>query len=136
VIVAVQLQSADDDAVNLDLQAHRLREELLLLDLDDVTLGRGTSEPDGAKGDAIAVGTLIMTMSNSAVLVGACQVIRSWVTRGQGRRATIRYGKDQTLEVTNLTAAQQQDLIDAFLKTVQPGPESSDGKDDHRQADA
>ena len=113
------------DADELDRLTHQLREELLLLDLENVTLGRDVREPDGTKGDAIAIGTLIMTLGNSAVLVAACQVVRAWVTRGKARHATIKYGKNRTLDITGATAAQQQKLIDAFLGTMQHDLESA-----------
>ena len=123
-IIAVELQVVNGDADELDRLTHQLREELLLLDLENVTLGRDVREPDGTKGDAIAIGTLIMTLGNSAVLVAACQVVRAWVTRGQARHATIKYGKNRTLDITGATTAQQQKLIDAFLGTMQHELES------------
>jgi hypothetical protein len=125
VIIAVELHAAADDADQLDLQTRQLREELLLLDLDNVTLGRDAHEPDRAKGNAIAVGTLIMTLGNSAVLVAVCQVVRSWVTRGQARRAVIRYGKNRTLDITGMTTAQQQKLIEAFIEAMHRDAEGS-----------
>lgn len=121
VIVSVQVQTADGDTYETDVQARQVRQELLSLDLDDVSLSRQAREPDNSKGDAIAVGTLIVTMANSAVLVAVCQVIRAWVTRSQGRRATIRYGKEpgQSLEITGVSSEQQQQLINAFLRVMQ-----------------
>lgn len=116
----------NEDPNELDLQAHQLREELLMLDLNNVTLGREVREPDGAKGDGIAVGTLIMTLGNSAVLVAACQVVRAWVTRGRARSATIKFGKDRTLDITGVGAAQQQRLIEAFLAAIQHDLENVD----------
>ena len=126
VIIAVELQMVNDDAYELDLQAHQLREELLLLDLNSVTLEREVRDPDGAKGDAIAVGTLIMTLGNSAVLVAACQVVRAWVTRGRARSATIKFGKNRTLDITGVGATQQQKLVEAFLAAIQHDLESDD----------
>lgn len=127
-IIAAELQMVNVDADELDLKAHQLREELLLLDLENVTLGREAREPDGAKGDAIAIGTLVMSLGNSAVLVGVCQVVRAWVARGQSRRVTIKYGKNQTLDITSATTAQQQKLIEAFIATMQQNFEHVDKK--------
>jgi hypothetical protein len=131
VIISAELQVVNDDAAELDLQTRQLREELLMLDLDSVTLGRDVSEPDGAKGDPIAIGTLLMTLGNSAVLAAVCQVVRAWVARGKARHATIKYGKDRTLEITGATTKQQQQLIDAFLATlrhdIEGAGEESDG---------
>jgi len=84
------------------------------LDVDDVALAREADAPPGARGDAITVGTLIVTLANSAGLVSICQLVRTWVTRDQGRRITIKYGK-RTLEITGANAAQHQQIIDAFL---------------------
>jgi hypothetical protein len=140
VIIAVHIQTEDNDPDSLDLHAHQLRKELLMLDLDNVMIGRERRESDIAKGDAISIGTLVMALSNSVVLVAACQVIRAWITRGKGRRASISYGKDRTLELTNVTTAQQQTLIDGFLRALQQDPDLSsatsrgDGSEsDHRR---
>jgi ATP-dependent Zn protease len=118
VIIAVELQLANEHEEELDLQARRLREDLLLLHLDSVTLGRDVSEPDGSKGDPVAIGTLVMTLGNSAVLVAVCQVVRAWVTRGRARHATLKYGKNRTLDITGTTTEQQQQLIEAFIATI------------------
>jgi hypothetical protein len=136
VIVSVQVQTADSDAYETDVQARHLRQELLSLDLDDVTLGREAPAPSSGKGEAIAVGTIIMTMANSAVLVAACQVIRAWVTRGQGRHAIIRYGKGQgqSLEISGATTAQHQKLIDAFLSTMRRDLEEASKEGNSRDA--
>jgi ATP-dependent Zn protease len=125
VIVAVRLEMGNGGDEELDLQARQLREELLLLDLDAVALGRDVSEPAGAKGDPVAIGTLIMTLGNSAVLVAACRVIRAWIGRGQARRATIKYGENRTLEITGATTEQQQELISAFLAAIKRDTESA-----------
>jgi hypothetical protein len=104
----------DENPERLDRLTRLLREELLGLDIDDVTLARNGHAPPGARGDAISVGTLIVTLANSAGLVGVCQLLRTWVTRDQGRRITIKDGK-RTLEITGANTAQHQQIIDAFL---------------------
>lgn len=119
-IISVHMDTAGHDAYEADVQARLLRRELLSLELDDVTLDRRAGEEEGSKGGAIAAETLIMTMANSAVLVAACQVIRAWVTRANGRSATIRYGRGQgqSLKITGSNAVQQQQLIDAFVAAM------------------
>lgn len=116
-IVSVHLRSDTSDVYELDVLTRQLRRELLSLHLDSVTLDREVETPKGAKDDAIAVGTLVMTLANSAVLVSACQVIRAWITRGQARRATIQFGKKsgQVLEIQGASQDQNQQIIDAFL---------------------
>jgi hypothetical protein len=132
VILSVQMATADSDEYDGDTQARLLRNELLSLDLDDVTLDRPAVHEQGSKGGAITTDTLIMTTANSAVLVAACQVIRSWVTRANGRSATLRYGgrRGQSLKITGSSAAQHQELIDAFVAAVRHDLEEATGRDD------
>jgi ATP-dependent Zn protease len=120
-IVSVHLRSDESDAHELDALTRQLRRELLSLDLDSVTLDREVEVPESAKGEAVAIGTLVMTLANSAVLVAACQVIRTWINRGEARGATIRFGKksDRILEIHGASKAQNQQIIDAFLITMQ-----------------
>lgn len=119
-IVSVHLQSDTSDVYELDVLTRHLRRELLSLNLDSLTLDREAETPKGAKGEAITVGTLVMTLANSAVLVAACQVIRAWITRGQARRATIQFGNKsgQVLEIHGASKDQNQQIIDAFLMAV------------------
>jgi hypothetical protein len=106
--------SADEEPERLDRLTRLFREELLGLDVDGVTLARNGQAPPDARGDAISVGTLIVTLANSAGLVGLCQLARTWVTRDQGRRIIVKNGK-RSLEITGTNTAQQQQVIDAFL---------------------
>jgi hypothetical protein len=129
-IVSVHLRSDTSDTHELDALTRQLRRELLSLDLDSVTLDREVEVPEGAKGEAITIGTLVMTLANSAVLVAACQVIRAWINRGETRGATIRFGRKsgRILEVHGASKAQNQQIIDAFLMAMQHevGPSEQD----------
>jgi hypothetical protein len=112
--VSIQIKISDSHREETDRLTRQLRQQLLALDVDDVALGRDGQPPAGAKGDAITVGTLVVSLANSAGLAAICQVIRTWVTRDRGRRVIIKDGK-RTLDITGTNPAQQQQIIDAFL---------------------
>jgi hypothetical protein len=119
--VFVRLRTAGGDQEEWSLLASRLRQELLALDVEDVRLARGGEVPQGAKGDPITTGTLVITAS-AALLPAVGRLIRIWLSRDQGRNATFTAG-DRTLKVTSVTAKQQQQIIDEFLKSI---PRDSD----------
>ncbi|MET8155717.1 hypothetical protein ABZT47_05045 [Sphaerisporangium sp. NPDC005289] len=111
ILVDLLMAGADDQEVYE--AASRLRAHLLELSVDDVAFPAGRA-PAGAKGDGSLIGTLVVTLANSAVLVAVVQAVREWTTRGAGRQAKISDG-DRSLEVTGLTAEQQRRIIDAML---------------------
>jgi Effector Associated Constant Component 1 len=92
-----------------------LQGELLELDVDAVMPPDAGPPPAGAKGLADgASGTLIVTLSDSAVLVALVGVLRSWVSRDRGRKITIRDGND-SIEVERAAEGEQARLIEAWL---------------------
>jgi hypothetical protein len=115
---AISLQVGIDAEVESDELAQLtawLREELLELDVDSVEGVADESTPDRAKGPAAdSVGTLVVTLSNSAVLVALTGVLRSWLSRGSGRKVSLRLG-DDTIEVSGASPEDQQRLIAAWL---------------------
>src|SRR5512142_4487 len=96
--LAISLRVEMDVDVDIDELAELtagLREELLELDVDAVEGTAGPEASPGAKGPASdSVGTLIVTLSNSAVLVALAGVLRSWLGRASGRKVIIKRGKD------------------------------------------
>lgn len=84
----------DAPAEELDQASRQLRDELL--ELDEVTVDHAAAvSPSGSKGPGgVDVGTLVLTLSNSAVLVTLAGVLRSWVGRASGRKVTVRMGED------------------------------------------
>jgi hypothetical protein len=102
-----------------------LREELLELDVDSVEGVADRAAPDRAKGPAgESIGTLIVTLSNSAVLVALAGVLRSWLGRGNGRKVTLRLG-DDTLEVSGASPEDQGKLIAFWLDQHAHGDDQS-----------
>src|SRR5262245_66314205 len=88
----LQVQLAEDgaDAERVDALTGYLRQELLQLDVEDVTALRAGEPPPGARVfDVIAVGGLLVSLGRSAEsLRGVVSAIRKWLTRGDGVRRT------------------------------------------------
>lgn len=68
----------------------------------------------GAKGVADGTGALIVSLSDSALLVALVGVLRSWISRDRDRKVTIRIGED-SVEVARASEQQQAQLIQAWL---------------------
>lgn len=116
---AVRVQiglGAGRDAEELTDCVLGLREELLGLDVEAVDQAPPRQAPAKAKGLADGdVGALVITLSNSAVLVALVSVLKSWVGRDRGRKVTIRLGED-SLEVGRASDRQQDRVIEAWLE--------------------
>jgi hypothetical protein len=120
VVSELQVQLSEDgaDAERLDALTGFLRQELLQLDVDDVTPLRAGEPPPGSRAfDVVAVGGLLVTLSRSADgLRAVVLAVRNWLARGEGTRRTVRLeiGGD-VLELSEATAADQQRLVDVFV---------------------
>jgi hypothetical protein len=94
----------------------RLRTELLGLDIDGVKRPVGEPPPEGAKGPtADSVGTLLITLSNSAVVASVVSMLQSWLKRNKGKSITIQFGKDR-IDVGNASAEEVSTLIETWMK--------------------
>ena len=106
----------DDDVEDLDRQSLNLRDELLELDLDSVEPVVEAAAPAGAKGPTgESVGALLVTISDSAVLVALIGTLKAWIGRVRGRTVTIQVGKDK-ITVGQVSAEQQARLIESWIK--------------------
>lgn len=104
----------DVDAAELAQLSRWLRDELLDLDVDRVDYITG-DVPSGAKsGTAVDLGTMIVTLSDSAVLAAAVAVLRTWVRRGSDRKVMIQLGKDK-LEIKGALGEREAGLIAKWL---------------------
>jgi hypothetical protein len=116
----VRLHLSEDgaDAERLDALSGFLRQELLQLDVEDVSALPAGAPPPGTRAfDVAAVGGLLVTLGRSAEgLQAVVLAVRRWLARGQGTRRTVRLeiGGD-VLELSEATAADQQRLIDLFV---------------------
>ncbi|RZU72841.1 hypothetical protein EV384_1225 [Micromonospora kangleipakensis] len=105
-------------AERLDALTSYLRQELLQLDVDDVRRPSTADAPPGARAiDAVALGGLVVTLGRSAAALGnVVAVIRSWLSRGDGVKRTVKIeiGGD-TLELSEVSQAEQDRLITLFV---------------------
>jgi hypothetical protein len=116
----LRLQLSEDgaDAERLEALTGFLRQELLQLEVENVTRLRGGEPPPGSRMfDVVAVGGLLVSLSRSAgglrLVVSA---IRKWLARGEGTRRTVRLELDgDVLELSEATAADQERLIGLFV---------------------
>jgi len=96
-----------------------LRQELLDLDVDDVTALPGGDVPPGARAvDAAQVGSLLVTLGSSATALSqVITVIRSWMGRHHATHPSLhlRLG-DDVLEVSEATDAQVAEAFNIFVQ--------------------
>jgi hypothetical protein len=122
----LRLQSAEEgaDAERLAMLTGYLRRELLQLDVEDVTALPAGEPPPGSQVFGVAtVGALLIALGQSAEgLRSVVSAIRDWLRRGEGTRRTVRLELDgDALELSQASAADQQRLIELFVKRHTPG---------------
>jgi hypothetical protein len=106
----------DGDAEELEMLTVRLRAELLRLDVENVERAAGEPPPERAKSPAAdSLSTLLITLSNSAVVASLVSVFQSWIKRNKGRSIVIQLGKDR-IEARNISAEELTTLIETWLK--------------------
>ena len=105
---------ADLDAAEVEDSLIRLRRELLdHPDVADVRMVSPVPSPAGSKAADGLVAALSVTVLHPSVLVALMETVRSWVAR---RDRTVRVEVDgDVLELTGVTSAQQQQVLDAWL---------------------
>lgn len=104
----VRLAESGADAERIDTLAGYLREELLQLDVEDVTALRGGEPPEGSRAlDIIAVGGLVISLGQSAERLRAVvSAIRRWLARSGGTPRTVRMEIDgDSLELSGASEA-------------------------------
>jgi hypothetical protein len=114
----VQLSEAGADAERLDTLTGYLRQELLQLDVGDVTALRAGPPPPGTRAiDAIAIGGLLVTLNRTAQGVRTVvSAIRAWLAHGDGSKRTVRLELDgDVLELSEVSATEQTRLIELFV---------------------
>jgi Effector Associated Constant Component 1 len=71
------------------------------------------ASPPGSKGlTGIDVGSLVVHLSDSAVLVALAGVLREWVRRVASRKVTVRTSDDE--KSIEIDGASRQDVADAL----------------------
>jgi hypothetical protein len=105
---------SDADAAELDEATVQLRQDLLQLDVEDVERPPGEPPPPGARAvDATILGTLIVS-AGPAVIGTVVQTLAGWLSRRPSRSLKIEIAGD-SIELTDVSAEEQQRLIEAFV---------------------
>jgi hypothetical protein len=123
----LQFSEEGADAERLAVLTGYLRQELLQLDVDDVTALPPGDPPPGARAfGAASVGALLIALGQSAEgLRSVVSAIRDWLRRGDGTRRTVRLEIDgDALELSQASAADQQRLVELFVSrhATEQGP--------------
>src|SRR5215471_18506714 len=104
----------DVDAEELDLLARQLRDQLLQLDVDDVQPLRDQEPAPGSKAvDPTSVGAMAVTLG-TADIPGVIGLVQGWLRGRPAAAVKVTLGRD-SIELTNATAAQVEQLTRAFL---------------------
>lgn len=96
-----------------------LREELLELDVDDVTAVPGGEVPPGARAVDIAqIGALMVALGSSATALNqVVTVVRSWLGRFHDTRPSLRLELDgDVIEVSEATDDQVREAFGMFVR--------------------
>jgi hypothetical protein len=111
----VRLDAAGSDAEELADLTAKLRQELLRLDVDAVDRAVAGEPPPGAKAlDAVAIGTLLVTLGKTAGVLGSVvRTVQSWL--GPVRTVKLELDGD-AIEITGVSSRDQQRLIDLWIE--------------------
>jgi Effector Associated Constant Component 1 len=96
----------------------RLRQLILQSDVDRVDYLRDGPVPAGAKGDAITLTSLAVTLAPIA-LTGLITTLQSWLSRHERATVTVESGGEK-LTITGSPSHDQQQTVAAFLNRHQP----------------
>ena len=115
--VALEVKALPDaDAEELAELAHRLRAELLDLDVDSVRPMTAGDAPEGTKGvELLAVGGLVVQfLLQPEVLTSIVDSARSWLQRQSARSVKLTLDGD-SLEVTGVSSDEQDRLVELWV---------------------
>jgi hypothetical protein len=117
-LVTAELDPGADDA-ELEGRTLDLREELLELDVEQVRSPPAGPAPDGARAaDAALLGTLVVTLGQEAI--GAVvRAVAGWLSRGGSRSVRLQLG-DDSIELSDVSAADQRQMLETFLARHEP----------------
>jgi hypothetical protein len=115
----LQLSEEGADEEQLDVLTRSLRQELLQLDVQDVTARRAGSSPSGARGglDAAQAGGLLVALGTDIQgLSAVIAAIKAWLAHHRGARRRVRLEiAGDVLELSSATVADQDQLIRLFV---------------------
>ncbi|QWB25744.1 MULTISPECIES: hypothetical protein [Streptomyces] len=119
----ILLAEEDAEAERVAELTGYLREELLELDVDDVTTLPGGEVPPGARAvDVTQIGALLVTLGSSATALSQVMtVIRSWMGRRHDTHQSMRLQMgDDVLELSEATDDQVAEAFKIFVQRHSP----------------
>ncbi|MFI0968210.1 hypothetical protein ACH4S8_43745 [Streptomyces sp. NPDC021080] len=119
----ILLAEEDAEAERVAELTGYLREELLDLDVDDVTALPGGEVPPGARAvDVTQIGALLVALGSSATALNQVMTaIRSWLGRHHDTRPSVRLQMgDDVLEVSGATDDQITEAFRTFVQRHSP----------------
>lgn len=114
----LQVSEEGADAEQLARLTGYLRQELLQLDVENVTAPHSVELPSGTRGDgATTAGALMVALGQSAEgLRSVLSVIKDWLGRGHGTGRAVRMELDgDVLELSRATSVDQDRLVKLFI---------------------
>ncbi|MGR6924319.1 effector-associated constant component EACC1 [[Actinomadura] parvosata] len=108
----------DTDPEREEHLMRRLRGEINDLDVESVALVAAGDVPHGAKGaDLVTLGALLVAFSASGgVFTTLIAAIQNWLDRQTGRHRIAVTIDGDTIELERASAAQQRELLEAFIQ--------------------
>src|SRR6266496_2070782 len=82
--ISLEISASEATEEDVDRMTRQLLSELRELDVESAELAKGGLAPEGAKGDPITLGS-IMISSLPTVLPAVVALVQAWSSRGQGR---------------------------------------------------
>jgi hypothetical protein len=116
--VQIRISAEDGDLDLLEKSTVRLRAELLELDVTDVVpIDAGEAPPGTRAADAAEVGGLLVSINQVPILLRhLVDAVRHWLSRDRGGRTAELVIAGDSLVVTGITGAEQERLIEAWLR--------------------
>jgi hypothetical protein len=116
VSLSVQIAAGPiSDREELNRLSSELRCELLELDVDSVSRASNGSAPANAKTGGTGLSdVLIVSLSNSTVLVSVLHLLGLWIKRGRERRVKLKVG-DDALEIDSASTEEVAQVIESWL---------------------
>jgi len=105
----------DDDEEILEPLTHRLRLELIELDVQKVDVVRSGEAPEGARaGEMIPLWGQLAVSVTGIVVPAVVSRVKSWLGGDEDRSVTLEIEGDK-LQVTGVSSKQQDELIKTWL---------------------
>jgi Effector Associated Constant Component 1 len=123
-VLRVHVSEVGADPERVAVLTRYLRAELLLLDVEDVTLIGIGEPPAGARGSGIAVvdGLLVAIGQAAGSLLQVVLAIREWLRRGDSGGRVVRIELDgNKIELSQANKEQQATLIELFVSRFSKG---------------